>query len=88
MAPSIRMYATGYCPYCVRAEQLLRRKGIQNIEKIMIDADPQRRDEMMRLTGRRTVPQIFIGEQHVGGCDDLYDLDRRGQLDPLLQGTP
>lgn len=85
MAPNIRMYATGYCPYCVRAEQLLKRKGVQDIEKIRIDQDPQRRDEMIQLTGRRTVPQIFIGDYHVGGCDDLYDLDRLGKLDPLLQ---
>lgn len=84
--PNIRMYATGVCPYCVRAEALLKRKGIDSVEKIRIDLDPERRDEMMQLTGRRTVPQIFIGDYHVGGCDDLYALDREGKLDPLLQG--
>ncbi|MBL8491460.1 MAG: glutaredoxin 3 [Rhodocyclaceae bacterium] len=82
--PKVLMYATAVCPYCVRAEQLLKRKGIAEIEKVRVDLDPTRRDEMMARTGRRTVPQIFIGERHVGGCDDLYDLDRAGQLDPLL----
>lgn len=85
-APNVRMYATGVCPYCVRAEALLKRKGIEQIEKIRIDLDPQRRDEMMQLTGRRTVPQIFIGDYHVGGCNDLYALDHDGKLDPLLKG--
>ncbi|MCX7946164.1 MAG: glutaredoxin 3 [Hydrogenophilus sp.] len=78
------MYATKICPYCLRAEQLLRRKGVQQIEKILIDDYPERREEMIRLTGRRTVPQIFIGSIHVGGCDDLYDLERAGRLDALL----
>ena len=78
------MYATEVCPYCVRAEQLLRRKGVTEIEKIRIDLDPARSEEMTARTGRRTVPQIFIGDTHVGGCDDLHDLDRRGGLDPLL----
>jgi len=78
------MYATAVCPYCVRAEQLLRRKGVTEIEKIRIDLDPVQRDHMMEITGRRTVPQIFIGERHVGGCDDLYALDHAGELDPLL----
>ena len=78
------MYATEVCPYCVRAEQLLRRKGVTEIEKIRIDLDPSRSDEMIARTGRRTVPQIFIGDTHVGGCDDLHDLDRQGGLDPLL----
>jgi len=87
MPPSIRMYATGFCPYCVRAEQLLKRKGVADIEKIRIDQDQVRRDEMIGLTGRRTVPQIFIGDFHVGGCDDLYELDRHGKLDNLLQAT-
>ncbi|MDD2407375.1 MAG: glutaredoxin 3 [Tepidiphilus sp.] len=82
------MYASQVCPYCVRAEQLLRRKGVSEIEKILIDRDPEQRDEMIRLTGRRTVPQIFIGETHVGGCDDLYELERQGKLDALLQGIP
>ncbi len=84
MKPNIRIYATAVCPYCVRAEQLLTRKGVSDIEKIRIDLDPARRDEMMSLTGRRTVPQIFIGDYHVGGCDDLYELDRSGKLDTLL----
>ncbi|OYD54018.1 glutaredoxin 3 [Thauera propionica] len=82
------MYATAVCPYCVRAEQLLRSKGVADIEKIRIDLDPAQRDHMMQLTGRRTVPQIFIGDYHVGGCDDLYALDRAGKLDPLLRGEP
>lgn len=81
----IVMYATEICPYCVRAEQLLRRKGVTDIEKVRVDLEPERRDEMMaRTNGRRTVPQIFIGDFHVGGCDDLHDLDRQGKLDPLL----
>ena len=78
------MYSTEVCPYCIRAEQLLRRKGVSEIEKIRIDLDPARAEEMTARTGRRTVPQIFIGETHVGGCDDLHDLDRRGGLEPLL----
>ncbi len=78
------MYTSGYCPYCVRAEQLLRRKGVTEIEKLRIDLDPAERERMMELTGRRTVPQIFIGDRHVGGCDDLYELDRTGGLDTLL----
>ncbi len=82
--PKVLMYATAVCPYCVRAEQLLRRKGVIEIEKVRIDLDPARRDEMMEKTGRRTVPQIYIGETHVGGCDDLHELDRQGKLDPLL----
>ena len=81
---SVLMYSTAVCPYCVRAEQLLTRKGVTTLEKVRIDLDPARRDEMMEKTGRRTVPQIFIGETHVGGCDDLYELERLGKLDPLL----
>ena len=77
------MYATGWCPYCERARALLARKGV-SFEEIDIDAVPSRREEMMTRSGRRTVPQIFIGEVHVGGCDDLYALDARGGLDPLL----
>jgi glutaredoxin 3 len=80
------MYATGYCPYCIHAERLLRTKGVVAIDKIRIDLDPARRAEMMARTGRRTVPQIFIGERHVGGFDDLVALDRAGGLDPLLEG--
>jgi glutaredoxin 3 len=78
------MYCTAVCPYCVRAEALLKRKGVTEIEKVRIDLDPARSEEMITRTGRRTVPQIYIGETHVGGCDDLHDLDRQGKLDPLL----
>ena len=81
----VLMYSTAVCPYCVRAEQLLQRKGVTDLEKVRIDLEPARRDEMMEKTGRRTVPQIYIGETHVGGCDDLYELDRQGKLDPLLR---
>lgn len=84
MPAHVVMYSTAVCPYCVRAEQLLRRKGVADIEKIRIDLDADRRDEMIARTGRRTVPQIFIGATHVGGCDDLYALDRAGELDALL----
>lgn len=82
------MYCTRVCPYCVRAEQLLAKKGIavDRIEKIRVDEFPEKREEMMRITGRRTVPQIFIGERHVGGFDDLAELDADGELDSLLQG--
>ena len=80
----VLMYATAACPYCIRAEQLLRSKGVQEIEKIRVDLDPARRDEMMARTGRRTVPQIYIGTTHVGGCDDLYALNQAGKLDALL----
>jgi glutaredoxin 3 len=83
----VLMYATGVCPYCVRAEQLLRRKGVAEIEKIRIDLDPSQRDHMIAITGLRTVPQIFIGDTHVGGCDDLYALDHAGKLDNLLAGN-
>jgi glutaredoxin 3 len=72
------------CPYCVRAEQLLTRKGVTDIEKVRVDLHPERREEMMQKTGQRTVPQIYIGETHVGGCDDLYELERQGKLDALL----
>lgn len=78
------MYCTEVCPYCVRAEQLLKRKGVQQIEKIRIDLDPARGEEMIRKTGRRTVPQIYINETHVGGYDDMAALDQDGGLDPLL----
>ena len=87
MNAPVRMYATAICPYCVAAERLLRSKGVTDIEKIRVDTDPARRREMMELTGRRTVPQIFIGEQHVGGFDDLAALDHAGGLDPMLSGT-
>lgn len=77
------MYSTATCPYCVRADQLLAKKGI-TAEKIRIDLDPSKRDEMVRLTNRRTVPQIFIGETHIGGFDDMAALDAAGKLDALL----
>ena len=78
------MYSTGVCPYCQMAERLLRSKGVAEIDKIRVDTDPARREEMMSRTGRRTVPQIYIGERHVGGFDDLAELDREGGLEPLL----
>lgn len=81
------MYSTAVCPYCVRAERLLLRKGVSDIEKIRVDLEPARRVEMMERTGRRTVPQIYIGDTHVGGCDDLEALERAGKLDPLLAGA-
>lgn len=81
----VLMYATAVCPYCIRAEQLLKRKGVTEIEKIRVDLEPARREEMLaRSNGQRTVPQIFIGETHVGGCDDLHELERHGKLDALL----
>lgn len=82
----VSMYCTEYCPFCHRAERLLRDKGVADLRKIRVDLEPARRAEMMSRTGRRTVPQIYIGEFHVGGCDDLYALDRVGKLDPLLRG--
>jgi glutaredoxin 3 len=84
MKGKVVMYATGYCPYCIHAERLLRAKGVEEIEKIRVDSDPPRRVEMMQRTGRRTVPQIFIDDRHIGGFDDLVALDREGGLDPLL----
>ncbi len=84
--PRVLMYSTAVCPFCIRAEQLLRARGVAEIEKIRVDLDPARRDEMMARTSRRTVPQIFIGETHVGGCDDLIALDQAGKLLPLLSG--
>lgn len=80
----VSMYSTGVCPYCQMAERLLRSKGVTEIEKIRVDLDPARRQEMMEKTGRRTVPQIYIGSTHVGGYDDLAALDQAGGLDPLL----
>ncbi len=80
----VRMYSTQVCPYCQMAERLLRSKGVTEFEKILIDKDPVQREEMMEKTGRRTVPQIYIGDTHVGGYDDLAALDRAGGLDPLL----
>ena len=81
----IRMYSTAVCPFCVRAERLLNSKGVTDIEKIRVDLDPGRRQEMMAMTGRRTVPQIYIGDRHVGGFEDLAALEHAGGLDPLLQ---
>ncbi len=78
------MYSTGVCPFCLMAERLLTSKGVTGIDKIRIDLDPAKRDEMMEKTGRRTVPQIYIGEKHVGGFDELSKLDRAGGLEPLL----
>jgi glutaredoxin 3 len=78
------MFTTAVCPYCIRAKQLLKARGVEQIEEIRIDTSPQQREHMMQMTGRRTVPQIFIGETHVGGCDDLMALDARGGLVPLL----
>ena len=83
----VKIYTTGTCPYCLRAKQLLAARGVQELEEIRVDVDPQQREEMMRITGRRTVPQIFIGGQHVGGCDDLHALDERGGLVPMLAGA-
>jgi glutaredoxin 3 len=80
----IRMYSTAVCPYCVRAEMLLKSKGVTEIEKIRVDLDPSQRAEMMQKTGRRTVPQIYIGDEHVGGFDDLAALEHAGKLDSLL----
>lgn len=81
---TVTMYSTAVCPYCVRAEMLLKQRGVTEIQKIRIDQDPSQRAAMMERTGRRTVPQIFIGETHVGGYDDLAALDRAGGLAPLL----
>jgi glutaredoxin 3 len=81
----VLMYLTAACPFCQSAERLLAEKGVCDIEKIRVDQQPGRRAEMMQKSGRRTVPQIWIGERHVGGCDDLYALEREGKLDPLLK---
>lgn len=86
MSVGVLMYTTAVCPYCTRAKQLLGARGVTQIEEVRVDLDPDQRDEMMRKTQRRTVPQIFIGETHVGGCDDLYALDAAGKLKPLLEG--
>ena len=84
---AVKMYTTAVCPYCVRAKQLLKSKGVEQIEEIRIDTDPVQREHMMQITGRRTVPQIYVGETHVGGCDDLMALDAKGGLVPLLQAA-
>ena len=85
--PKVTMYSTAVCPFCINAERLLKSKGVAEIDKIRIDLDPAKRDEMMTRTGRRTVPQIYIGEHHVGGFDDLTALDRAGGLAPLLASS-
>jgi glutaredoxin 3 len=87
MSTKVIMYSTAVCPYCIQAERLLKAKGVNEIEKIRIDLDPAQRTLMMEKTGRRTVPQIYIGETHVGGFDDLSALDREGKLIPLLQAA-
>jgi glutaredoxin 3 len=83
----VLMYCTSACPFCQSAERLLVQKGA-SIEKVRVDLEPERRGEMMQKSGRQTVPQIWIGERHIGGCDDLYALDRKGGLDSLLKATP
>lgn len=82
----VKMYTTAVCPYCIRAKQILKARGVDEIDEIRVDMRPDERMKMMELTGRRTVPQIFIGDTHVGGCDELMALDSRGGLLPLLQG--
>ena len=84
---NVTMFTSATCPYCSRAKQLLMARGVEQIEEIRIDHDPEQRLRMMQSTGRRTVPQIFIGQSHVGGCDDLLELDGRGALTPLLQAA-
>jgi glutaredoxin 3 len=84
---AVKMYTTLVCPFCIRAKSLLKQRGVEQIEEIRIDLDPAERQAMMERTGRRTVPQIFIGDTHVGGCDDLVALDQRGGLLPLLQAA-
>ncbi len=84
---TVKMYTTAVCPFCIRAKQILKAKGVEQIEEIRVDMLPDERMKMMEITGRRTVPQIFIGDTHVGGCDDLQALDSRGGLVPLLNGA-
>ena len=83
----VKMYTTAVCPYCIRAKQILKAMGVEVIDEIRVDLNPNERQNMMNITGRRTVPQIFIGSTFVGGCDDLMELDRRGSLQGLLSGT-
>ena len=85
--PTVTIYTSAHCPYCVRAKQLLQAKGVSQIDEIHINADPSQRDRMIQRTGKRTVPQIFIGDTHVGGCDDLVALDSQGRLEPLLSSS-
>jgi glutaredoxin 3 len=87
MSANVKMYCTGVCPYCVMAERLLQRRGVAQIEKVRVDLEPDQRVAMEQSTGRRTVPQIFIGDFHVGGYDDLVALDQAGELEPRLQGA-
>ena len=84
----VRMFSTATCPYCLRAKALLQQRGVAQIDEVRVDLQPDQRAHMTQLTGRRTVPQIFIGDTHVGGCDDLVELDRRGGLMPLLADAP
>ncbi len=84
---AVKMYTTAVCPFCVQAKRLLQQRGVASIEEVRVDANPQERIRMMEITGRRTVPQIFIGDTHVGGCDDLMALDSKGGLMPLLNGA-
>jgi glutaredoxin 3 len=86
MMKPVRMYTTQVCPFCVRAKALLKQRGVAQIDEVRVDLDPAQRVHMMQITGRRTVPQIFIGDTHVGGCDDLMALDQRGGLMPMLAG--
>ena len=87
MSRKVKMYTTQVCPFCTRAKALLKQRGVHDIEEVRVDLLPREREQMMALTGRRSVPQIFIGETHVGGCDDLVALDQRGGLLPLLQAA-
>jgi glutaredoxin 3 len=81
---SVKMYTTAVCPYCIQAKKILKQKGVEHIEEVRVDANPEERVKMIEITGRRTVPQIFIGNTHVGGCDDLMALDSKGALAPML----
>ncbi|MDQ6881415.1 MAG: glutaredoxin 3 [Pseudomonadota bacterium] len=84
---SVKMYTTAVCPYCIRAKQILKARGVEQIDEVRVDLQPEERARMIGATGRRTVPQIFIGDTHVGGCDELVTLDSRGGLLPLLNGA-
>jgi glutaredoxin 3 len=84
---TVKMYTTAVCPYCIQAKKILKSKGVELIDEVRVDVNPQERLRMMEITGRRTVPQIFIGDTHVGGCDDLMELDSRGGLLPLLNAA-
>ncbi|MAT91528.1 MAG: glutaredoxin 3 [Halioglobus sp.] len=86
MGADVTLYTTRFCPYCIRAKRLLDSKGVAYTE-IPVDAEPEKRQEMMQRSGRRTVPQIWVGERHIGGCDELYQLERQGDLDPLLAAS-